>query len=133
MNCDPEFVTAQTDDILVAACQAFIEDEEGTVCSYYMRIENNSNERIQILSKEFNFTDDRGNSFCDNGMGFKGELPELEPGEYFEFADEAPVSFAHSVLYGSCRIVKEKQNQITDIKIPAVPLTGNLDVRCTIN
>ena len=92
MDFDIEYVTAQTDDIVISACQAFLEEDEADSCSYYLRIENNSDEKIQILGKDFNFTDDRGNSFCDNAPGFKGEIPELEPGEYFEFASSAPVN-----------------------------------------
>ncbi len=133
MDFDMEYVTAQTDDIVISACQAFLEEDEADSCSYYLRIENNSDEKIQILGKDFNFTDDRGNSFCDNAPGFKGEIPELEPGEYFEFASSAPVKSAMAVLYGSCRIVKEEQNLVKDIKIPAVQLIGSYENGSRLN
>ncbi len=133
MNFENEFVTAQTDDIVISACQAYLEDEADDACSYYLRIENNSDDKIQILSKEFNITDDRGNSYFENGLGFNGEIPELEPGEYFEFSDSAPVNSSFAVLYGSCRIVKEKCNQIKDIKIPAVSLVGNIHCQSPFN
>ncbi len=133
MDFDIEYVTAQTDDIVISACQAFLEEDEADSCSYYLRIENNSDEKIQILGKDFNFTDDRGNSFCDNAPGFKGEIPELEPGEYFEFASSAPVKSAMAVLYGSCRIVKEEQNLVKDIKIPAVQLIGSYENGSRLN
>ena len=133
MNFENEYVTAQTDDILILACQAYLEDEEDNACSYYLRIENNSDDKIQILGKEFNITDDKGNSYLENGLGFKGEIPELEPGEYFEFSDSAPVNSAFAVLYGTCRIVKEKCNQVKDIKIPAVSLVGNMRLNTAFN
>lgn len=133
MNFENEYVTTQTDDIVISACQAYLEDEEDNACSYYLRIENNSDEKIQILSKEFNITDDKGNSYLENGLGFKGEIPELEPGEYFEFSDSAPINSAFAVLYGSCRIVKEKYNQIKDIQIPAVNLVGNMGLKASFN
>ena len=133
MNFDNEYVTSQTDDIVISACQAYLEDEEDNACSYYLRIENNSDEKIQILSKEFNITDDKGNSYLENGLGFNGEIPELEPGEYFEFSDSAPLNSSFAVLYGSCRIVKEKYNQVQDIKIPAVNLVGNAYQNLAIN
>ncbi len=133
MDFEPEYVTAQTDDIVISACQAFLEEDASEGCSYYLRIENNSDDRIQILGKNFNITDDRGNSFYDNAPGFKGEIPELDPGEYFEFATSAPVKAAMAVLYGSCRIVKETQNLVKDIKIPAVPLVGHYEGGCTLN
>ena len=133
MNFENEYVTAQTDDILISACQAYLEDEEDNACSYYLRIENNSDDKIQILGKEFNITDDKGNSYLENGLGFKGEIPELEPGEYFEFSDSAPINSAFAVLYGTCRIVKEKCNQVKDIKIPAVNLIGNMRLNTALN
>ena len=133
MNFENEYVTAQTDDILILACQAYLEDEEDNACSYYLRIENNSDDKIQILGKEFNITDDKGNSYLENGLGFKGEIPELEPGEYFEFSDSAPVNSAFAVLYGTCKIVKEKCNQVKDIKIPAVSLVGNMRLNTAFN
>lgn len=134
MDFDVDYVTTQTDDIVVSACQAFLEDEDDSnACSYYLRIENNSSDKIQILGKNFNITDDRGNCYCDNAAGFKGEIPELEPGEYFEFADTKPLHSAYAVLYGSCRIIRENLNQIKDIKIPAVPLIGNVEYACTMN
>ena len=85
MNFENEYVISQTDDILISACQAYFDDQDDNACSYYLCIENNSNDKIQILSKEFNITDDRGNSYLENGLGFNGEIPELELGEYFEF------------------------------------------------
>ncbi len=132
MDFETEYVTAQTDDIVISACQAFMEEEEDC-CSYYLRIENNSDGKIQILGKDFNVTDDRGNSFCDNAPGFKGEIPELAPGEYFEFASSAPIKSAFAVLYGSCRIIKERQNLVKDVRIPEVPLIGNCENGCTLN
>lgn len=133
MNFENEFVIAQTDDIVISACQAYLEDEEDDACSYYLRIENNSDDKIQILSKDFSITDDKGNSHLENGLGFKGEIPELEPGEYFEFADTMPIKSAFAVLYGTCRIVKEKCNQVKDIKIPAVSLIGNMQYQSSFN
>ena len=134
MNFEPDYVTSQTDDIVISACQAFLDDDDNdAACGYYLRIENNSDDTIQILGKDFSITDDRGNNFYDNSEGFKGEIPKLEPGEYFEFASLAPLSAAQAVLYGSCKIVKEKYNQIQNIKIPAVTLISGSQPKGALN
>lgn len=133
MDFETDYVTAQTDNIVISACQAFLEEDDENACGYYLRIENNSNDRIQILGKNFNITDDRGNSYYDNTAGFKGELPELEPGEYFEFSTSAPMFAAQAVLYGSFQIMNERQNQIKSIRIPPVSLVGNTEVYTTLN
>ena len=133
MDFETDYVTAQTDNIVISACQAFLEEDDENACGYYLRIENNSDDRIQILGKNFNITDDRGNSYYDTAPGFKGELPELEPGEYFEFSTSTPMFAAQAVLYGSFQIIKEHQNQIKSIKIPPVSLIGNTEVLTTLN
>ena len=51
-------------------------------------------------------------------------LPELEPGEYFEFTSEAPLKSANAVFYGSCKIKTEGQNQMKDIRIPTFSLSA---------
>ena len=133
MDFETDYVTAQTDNIVISACQAFLEEDDENACGYYLRIENNSDDRIQILGKNFDITDDRGNSYYDNTAGFKGGLPELEPGEYFEFSTSAPIFAAQAVLYGSFQIMNERQNQIKSIRIPPVSLIGNTEVYTTLN
>lgn len=133
MDYDMDFAIEDTGDILIAACQAFVEEDEDDSCAYYLRIENNSDSRIQLISKEFNITDDHGNNYCDNTPGFKGEMPALEPGEYFEFSDRAPLSSAYGVLYGSCQIMQEDGGEVKNIRIPALNLTGSLEKNCILN
>lgn len=128
---EPDFVVRQTNDIAVFACQASNEDDGA--CGYYLRIENNSKDKIQLLSKNFSFTDDQGNRYFDFGQGFKGELPELNPGEYFEFENMTPSFAGSAVLYGSCRIVKERNNQVEDIQLPALELFSNQKNRFILN
>lgn len=118
---EPDFVTLNTDDITVSACQSLA--EEDGFCGYYLRIENNSAGTIQILSKDLNITDERGHHFGHTETGFNGEIPELNPGEYFEFEDCVPYDTSGlAVLYGSCRIIKEETNQVTNVRIPALEL-----------
>lgn len=122
MFFDPEYATTQTDGIEIFACQASLEDSE---CAYYVRIENNSVETIQVLGKNFCITDDRGNNFYTNETGFQGELPELFPGEYFEFSALAPSSLKMGVLYGSCRVARGKNKIVQNIKIPTVTIENH--------
>lgn len=133
MDYEPEFAIEESGDIIISACQSFSEEEDDNSCSYYLRIENNSDSKIHLLSKEFNITDDHGNNYCDNTPGFKGELPALEPGEYFEFSDCAPLHAAFGVLYGSCKIKEEGGNQVKNVKIPALSLTGSFEKSCVLN
>lgn len=128
---EPDYVTYQYDGITISACQSLI-DEDG-VCGYYLKIENDSSEKIQLIGKDFKITDSKGNLYTDLSMGFKGELPELEPGEYFEFENKACFHDCSAVLYGSCRIIRSNKKQTQDIKIPALELFLNEPVSSTLN
>lgn len=127
---EDDLIVAQTDSIVISACPVLINEEEvehddQCLWGYYFCIENNSAQKIHLLGKNWNITDDKGNSFCDDSMGFKGEIPELEPGEYFEFTSTTPVNTADAVFYGSCKILTEGQKLARDIKIPTFSLNAN--------
>lgn len=129
---EPDFVTLNTDDIVISACQCLDQEDDG-VCAYYLRIENNSADKIQILGKDFNLTDDHGNSYIQSETGFHGEILELNPGEYFEFEDMMPISSNTAVLYGTCRIAEKGLKRIKNIKIPALELCANKSVLSVLN
>ena len=128
-----DYIVSQTDGITISACPVLIDEfaPKNFMWGYYLCIENNTNNRIQLVGKDWNITDDAGNSYNDSSAGFKGELPELEPGEYFEFTSEAPLSSANAVFYGSCKILAEGQSQIKEIRIPTFSLSvsGNKNLR----
>lgn len=129
---EPDFVTLDTDNIVISACQCLSEADDG-LCAYYLRIENNSAYKIQILGKDFNLTDNRGNSYIQSETGFHGEILELNPGEYFEFEDMMPIYSNTAVLYGTCRIAEEGVKQVKNIKIPALELFANKPLSTVLN
>ena len=127
---ESEFLFSQTDGIVVSACPVLIDEEkskndESFLWGYYLCIENNSSRKISLLGKNWKITDDKGNSFSDDTCGFKGEIPELEPGECFEYTSTAPVAAANAVFYGSCRIKTEGQDFAKEVKIPTFFLSAD--------
>lgn len=104
------------DGIDISAYPFFM--EEDNMCGYYFCIENNSNKKIQLLGKNWNVTDACGNIYNDSSEGFKGELPELEPGESFEYTDMMPLCTSEMVFYGFCKV--QKENMIKEVKIPTM-------------
>ena len=99
-----DYATQQTGDIVVSAFQEKLDDTDDNhaLWGYCLRIENNSNQRIRLLQKDFCFTNDKGIRQYDMSLGFNGELPDLEPGEIFEFEDTAFIEGKAAVLYGAC-------------------------------
>lgn len=124
---DAEYQVSQTDGIVVSACPVLVDEKPGDhfMWGYYLCIENNTDHRIQLVGKDWRITDGSGNSYCDNSAGFKGELPELEPGEYFEFTSEAPLKASEAVFYGSCKVLAEGQAGIREVKIPTFSLSAS--------
>lgn len=125
---DNDFQYSQSGDILVSACPVLVDEETHNnsselIWGYYLCIENNSNRKISLVGKNWNIADDKGNRFSDDTVGFKGEIPELEPGECFEFTSMAPLNSENAVFYGSCKIKKEGQEKVEDVKIPTFFLT----------
>ena len=124
-NFEDDMQTNVTDGIKVSACPVLVEESaQGNLWGHYLCIENNSKHKIQLLGKNWNITDDKGNRFCDDSLGFKGEIPELEPGEYFEFTSTAPIESTHAVFYGSCKIVEDAK-VTKNIRIPTLTLATN--------
>ncbi len=130
---EAEYQVSQTDGIVVSACPVLVDEKPGSrfMWGYYLCIENNTGHRIRLVGKDWRITDDQGNSYCDNSAGFKGELPELEPGEYFEFTSEAPLNSPHAVFYGSCKVLAEGQSKARDVKIPTFSLSAGKERRET--
>lgn len=120
-----DYVTAQTGDIMVSAFQEMLDetDDSHALWGYCLRIENNSNQRIRLLKKDFCITNDSGRRCYDLSFGFHGEIPDLEPGEVFEFEDTAYIEGNAAVLYGSCVAATADGTEFA-IKLPVVPLNS---------
>lgn len=120
-----DYVTAQTGDIVVSAFQEPLEKDSVNRClwGYCLYIENNSSEKIRLLKKDFCITDNFGRNYFSGGQGFHGELPDLEPGEYFEFEDTIMLDATAAVLYGSC-VAQTANGDEIKIKLPLVQLAA---------
>ena len=131
-----DFSVIQTGDVMVSAYpeQLDCDDERRELWAYCLRIENNSDQCIRLLRRNFCITDSFGQNHYDLGEGFDGELPDLEPGECFEFEDTAIIDGRAAVLYGSC-IARKADGTVFHIDIPRMQLsTANpLPSRFSIN
>ncbi|MFI3241554.1 MAG: ApaG domain [Alphaproteobacteria bacterium] len=118
MTYDDEIYIKETDGIKVSLCQ--VENDEN-LQEYYMCVENLSQQKLHLLGKDWNITDDKGNVFTDKSNGFKGELVELEAGEVFEMTSELPINSNMAVLYGNCKVMLGDVKK--DIPIPTFMLS----------
>ena len=86
--------------------------DKNQLWGYCLRIENNADELITLKNKNLYLTDEKGRSLCECSEGFNGELPDLQPGEYFEYGETAQTSNISSVLYGFCSAVTAKGKEL---------------------
>ncbi len=124
MSIADDLVSLQTDGIVVSAGPVLMDEEAENryMWGYYLCIENNTPKKIRLVGKDWNITDDKGNRYNDSSSGFKGELPELEPGEYFEYTSYAPLKAQNAVFYGSCKV--QTEGTAKNIKVPTFSLSA---------
>ncbi|WP_432799259.1 Co2+/Mg2+ efflux protein ApaG [Poriferisphaera sp. WC338] len=89
MGC-PEFSDTTTHDIRVGASAYYLPDESDPDESQYffgyrILIQNNSDKRVQLLSRHWHIIDGEGDRREVQGNGVVGEQPILEPGNAFKY------------------------------------------------
>lgn len=128
---ETDYYTELTGDIAVEAYPEQLETENGEreLWAFCLRIENNSDKKICLYKKNFCITDSKGNNQYFLSQGFNGELPDLEPGECFEYEDTATFEGNAAVLYGFCEALDCDGNTLK-IKLPLMQLSTAITQSC---
>ena len=125
MFVDEQYATNLDNDVLVSAYLKPSSDEviDGSFCwDYFFRFENNSNNDIVLLSKRLSVIDTKGKVTSVDYEGFRGQLPELIPGD--EFEDDGYVTAKTSaILKGYCTI--RIGDKIREVELPIMSLIAN--------
>jgi len=116
----------KTNDILVTAQPIYLEDqslpEEGQyIWAYQIRIENQGNQRIQLINRHWEIIDAQGRKEVVDGPGVVGEQPILEPGESYEYTSGCPLSTPSGFMSGNYEM-EDMQGSLFKVDIPAFPL-----------
>ncbi len=125
MFVDEQYATNLDNDVLVSAYLKRSNDVvlDGGFCwDYFLRFENNSNDDVVLLGKNLSVIDAKGKMTSVNFDGFRGQLPELVPGDEFE-DDGYVTSTSSAVLKGYCTI--KVGNKIKKIELPIMSLIAN--------
>ena len=89
--------------------------------SYHVRIENDGDKPMQLLSRHWIIRDSRGNVSEVRGEGVVGEMPLIMPGASFDYVSGCPLPTPTGAMKGSYRMVGE-DGETVDIAIPDFPL-----------
>lgn len=74
---------------------------------YTVRISNEGDETVQLLSRHWIITDGTGKVEEVQGPGVVGEQPVLAPGETFEYTSGCPLQTATGTMRGTYQMVTE--------------------------
>jgi ApaG protein len=75
--------------------------------TYTVRITNERDETVQLLSRHWIITDSTGHSQEVKGPGVVGEQPTLSPGESFQYTSGCPLPTSTGVMRGTYQMVTE--------------------------
>lgn len=74
---------------------------------YTVRITNEGEETVQLLSRHWIITDSTGHTEEVRGPGVVGEQPVLSPGESFQYTSGCPLQTSSGVMQGTYQMVTE--------------------------
>ena len=96
--------------------------------AYRIRISNDGDETVQLVSREWIITDADGKVETVRGPGVVGEQPVLEPGESFEYTSFCPLKTPIGSMQGTYQMVSSRGERFDAVISPfslAVPTALN--------
>jgi ApaG protein len=90
---------------------------------YHIRIENGSDETVQLLTRHWRITDGRGMVNFVDGDGVVGEQPVLKPGQSHDYVSGCPLTTPMGSMEGHYTFVRREGEAFT-VAIPFFPLAA---------
>jgi ApaG protein len=117
---------ATTADVTVRVAVSFLPEQSEPVkgrwfWAYHVRIENEGQRAVQLVSREWTIVDGRGGRHEVAGEGVVGEQPVLEPGASFDYVSGCPLNTPSGHMEGRYRMVGADGRTFT-VAIPRFPL-----------
>lgn len=96
---------ASTDGITVRVAVNFLPEQSRIEAGkwfwvYHIRIENDSDHVVQLLTRHWRITDGRGAVNFVEGEGVVGEQPVLKPGDSHDYVSGCPLTTPHGSMEG---------------------------------
>jgi len=90
---------------------------------YHIRIENGSDQPVQLLTRHWRITDGRGMINLIEGDGVVGEQPTLAPGQSHDYVSGCPLTTPHGSMEGFYTF-KATDGSLFEAAIPFFPLAA---------
>ena len=117
---------AVTRDIVVRVSVSYLpeqsEPDRGRwFWAYHIRIENQSHQAVQLLTRHWIITDGRGSRHSVEGEGVVGEQPMIAPGASYDYVSGCPLATPTGSMQGSYQMVGA-DGMTFDVAIPKFTL-----------
>lgn len=117
---------AVTRDIVVRVAVSYLPEqsqpEQGRwFWAYHIRIENDSHQAVQLLSRRWTISDGRGHQHVVEGEGVVGEQPMIAPGASYDYVSGCPLTTPTGWMEGSYTMVGADARGF-DVAIPRFAL-----------
>ncbi|KQU62186.1 Co2+/Mg2+ efflux protein ApaG [Sphingomonas sp. Leaf339] len=89
--------------------------------AYHIRLENEGDQTVQLLTRHWIITDGRGARHTVEGEGVVGEQPLIDPGASFDYVSGCPLATPTGAMQGSYRMIGE-DGATFDVDIPRFAL-----------
>jgi len=114
----------------------FLEDESDPqkssfMWAYHIRIENEGEETVQLISRYWRITDGLGRTQEVRGEGVVGDQPVLEPGGTYEYTSGVPLQTPSGFMGGSYEMISGVGERI-DVTVPTFSLDSPFEAH-TVN
>ena len=90
---------------------------------YHIRIENDRDEAVQLLTRHWRITDGRGLVNFVDGEGVVGEQPVLRVGQSHDYVSGCPLGTPHGSMQGHYTM-QRSDGSLFDVAIPFFPLAA---------
>ncbi|GAA0440308.1 MULTISPECIES: Co2+/Mg2+ efflux protein ApaG [Sphingomonas] len=91
--------------------------------AYHIRIENNGERAVQLLTRHWVITDGRGERHSVEGEGVVGEQPLILPGASYDYVSGCPLTTSTGSMQGSYHML-DTEGAAFDVVIPKFALTA---------
>ena len=95
--------------------------EDNYLWAYRVKIKNNEEEKIKLISRHWKIFDSNGNHKEVKGKGVVGEQPTIEPGDEFEYTSGTPLKTSSGLMHGSYQM-QSFDGKKFEVSIPAFSL-----------
>ena len=118
--------SARTRDVVVRVAVSFLPEQSEPsrghwFWAYHIRIENEGQQPVQLMTRHWTITDGRGGRHEVRGDGVVGEQPVIEPGQSYDYVSGCPLHTPTGAMEGSYHVVAGDGSSF-DVEIPRFPL-----------